>query len=85
MAEALEASLESSPPFSEDLLTIIQAHARSSRTVEAQYRAAIEDGRSELNESEREIVLQCNKDQWILFDEILARIEMNELVTTDSR
>ena len=79
MAEALEASLESSPPFSEELLTIMRAHARSSRTLEAQFRSAIEDGRSDLNETEREIVLQCSKDQWILFAEILDRIKINEL------
>ena len=78
-AIACENCLKTNPPFDTDLITMIQAYAKSSREREAQFNQAIADGRSSLNDAEREIVTNCGKTDFVLFAEILKRIKYDEL------
>ncbi len=82
-AEVLEQCLDSSPPFDDELLSLIRTFAESSRKLEAQFRQAISDGRPELSQEEQEIAIACGKANFILFGEILERIKYNELVESE--
>jgi hypothetical protein len=81
-ADACEACLASKPPFDRELIELITVYGRSSRRLETQYRQAIEDGRTKLNEAEMVIANECQQADHVLFMEILERIDYNELVNS---
>lgn len=78
-AGACESCLKTQPPFDAELIALIQAYAKSSRELEAQYNQAIADGRPALNEAEKEIALKCGRNDFAMFGQILERIKYDEL------
>ena len=82
-AAACEDCLSKSPPFDDELLALIEAYAKSSRRLEAQFRSAIEDERGELNAEEADIASECGRNDFFLLNEILQRIDYDSLVTVD--
>jgi hypothetical protein len=80
-AELLEEFLATSPRLDAELLDLVGAYAKSERKLEAQFKAAVDDGRPELVGEELDIALNCAKAGMMLRVEICERIEFDSLVT----
>jgi hypothetical protein len=82
-ADACEACLASKPPFDKELIQLITVYGHAARQCETQYRKAIEEGREELNEGEKEIADKYFQADHLLFVEILERIDYDKLAETE--
>ena len=80
-AMLLEGFLATSPALDTELLDLVDAYAKTERKLEAQFKAAVDEGRSELVGDEVEIALNCGKAVMMLQSEICERIEFDSLVT----
>lgn len=81
-SQLLEEFLATTPKLDTELLELVEVYAKSERKLAAQFKAAIDDERSDLTEEELAISSNCSLAGFGLLSEICKRIEFDSLVTS---